>query len=57
MRLHYLRGEHAVAITAFERFEQRLKHELGSRLSAGTLELMALAKHSDGARPHHDPRR
>jgi DNA-binding SARP family transcriptional activator len=49
MRLNYLRGEHAVAITAFERFEQRLKHELGTRLSSGTSELMAMAKHSDVA--------
>ena len=30
MRLHYLRGDRAAAIAAFERFEQRLKDELGA---------------------------
>ncbi len=29
MRLHYLRGDCSAAIAAFERFEQRLKDELG----------------------------
>ena len=41
MRLHYLRGDRASAIAAFERFEQRLKDELGTRPSAETIELLA----------------
>jgi len=41
MRLHYLRGDRAAAIAAFERFEQCLKDELGTRPSAETIELMA----------------
>ncbi len=41
MRLHYLRGDRAAAIAAFERFEQRLKDEQGSRPSAETIELLA----------------
>ncbi|MEO6408870.1 MAG: AAA family ATPase [Burkholderiaceae bacterium] len=41
MRLHYLRGDRASAIAAFERFEQRLKDELGARPSAETIELLA----------------
>ena len=41
MRLHYLRGDRAAAIAAFERFEQRLKDELGARPSAETIELLA----------------
>jgi DNA-binding SARP family transcriptional activator len=41
MRLHYLRGDRAAAIAAFERFEQRLKDEQGNRPSAETIELLA----------------
>jgi DNA-binding SARP family transcriptional activator len=41
MRLHYLRGDGAAAIAAFERLEQRLKDELGARPSAETVELVA----------------
>ena len=41
MRLHYLRGDRAAAIAAFERFEQRLKDELSTRPSAETIELLA----------------
>lgn len=41
MRLHYLRGDRAAAIAAFERFERQLKDELGTRPSAETVELMA----------------
>lgn len=40
MRLHYLRGDCSAAIASFERFEQRLKDELGTRPSAETIELM-----------------
>ncbi len=41
LRLHYLRGDRASAIAAFERFEQRLKDELGTPPAAETRELMA----------------
>ena len=41
MRLHYLRGDRAAAIKVFERFEQQLKHELGTPPSAETIELLA----------------
>jgi DNA-binding SARP family transcriptional activator len=41
MRLHYLRGDGASALAAFERLEQGLKDELGARPSAETIELMA----------------
>ena len=41
MRLHYLRGDRAAAIAAFEHFERRLKEELGTPPSAETIELMA----------------
>jgi DNA-binding SARP family transcriptional activator len=40
MRLHYLRGDCSAAIVSFERFEQRLKSELGARPSAETIELL-----------------
>jgi DNA-binding SARP family transcriptional activator/tetratricopeptide (TPR) repeat protein len=40
MRLHYLRGDRAAAIAAFEAFERRLKDELGTRPSAETIELL-----------------
>ncbi len=41
MRLHYLRGDGAAAIAAFERLEQRLKDEFGIRPGAETLALLA----------------
>ncbi|MBV9891128.1 MAG: AAA family ATPase, partial [Rhizobacter sp.] len=41
MRLHYLRGDRAAAIAAFERFEARLRDELGTPVSAETVELLA----------------
>jgi DNA-binding SARP family transcriptional activator len=41
MRLHYLRGDRAAAIAAFERFEMRLKDEQGTGPSAETVELLA----------------
>jgi DNA-binding SARP family transcriptional activator/tetratricopeptide (TPR) repeat protein len=40
MRLHYLRSDCSAAIAVFERFERRLKDELGARPSAETIELM-----------------
>jgi DNA-binding SARP family transcriptional activator/tetratricopeptide (TPR) repeat protein len=50
MRLHYLRGDHAAAIAAFERFEQRLKDELGTRPSAETIDLLATIERATAAR-------
>lgn len=51
MRLHYLRGDRAAAIAAFERFEQRLKDELGSRPSAETIELLTTIERGAAALP------
>ncbi|MCO5124543.1 MAG: AAA family ATPase [Rhizobacter sp.] len=53
MRLHYLRGDRAAAIAAFERFEQILKDELGTRPSAETIELMATIEHAGTSLPAH----
>ena len=41
MRLHYLLGDTALALVAFDRCEQTLKHELGVRPSAPTLALLS----------------
>lgn len=41
MRLHYLRGDRAAAMLAFDRCEQMLKHEVGTTPSSATLELLA----------------
>jgi len=51
MRLHYLRGDRAAAIAAFERFEQRLKDELGTRPSAETIELLATIEQGAASLP------
>lgn len=51
MRLHYLRGDRAAAIAAFERFERRLKDELGTRPSAETVELLATIERGGAALP------
>lgn len=51
MRLHYLRGDRAAAIAAFERFEQRLKDELGTRPSAETVELLATIERAAASLP------
>jgi len=51
MRLHYLRGDRASAIAAFEMFERRLKDELGARPSAETIELLATLEHGGSALP------
>jgi DNA-binding SARP family transcriptional activator len=40
MRLHYLRGDRAAALLAFDRLEQLLKHEVGTAPSAETLALL-----------------
>ena len=41
MRLHYLRGDHAAAMLAFDACEQMLKHEVGAKPSQDTLTLLA----------------
>ncbi len=41
MRLHYLRGDRAAALLAFDRCERVLKDEVGATPSAETLELLA----------------
>ncbi|HEX6722458.1 MAG TPA: BTAD domain-containing putative transcriptional regulator, partial [Burkholderiaceae bacterium] len=41
MRLHYLRGDSAAALLAFDHCEQVLKNEVGARPSAETLALLA----------------
>ncbi|MEP7301010.1 MAG: AAA family ATPase [Caldimonas sp.] len=51
MRLHYLRGDRAAAIAAFERFEQRLRDELGARPSAETVALLATIESGEAAAP------
>ncbi len=51
MRLHYLRGDRAAAIAAFERFERRLKDELGVRPSAESIELLATIERGASALP------
>ena len=51
MRLHYLRGDRAAAIAAFERFEQCLKDEQGTRPSAETIELLDTIERGASALP------
>ena len=46
MRLHYLRGDRAAAMLAFDRCEQLLKHEVGTAPSRQTLELLATIERS-----------
>lgn len=41
IRLHYLSGDRAAALLAFDQCEQRLKHEVGARPSAETLALLS----------------
>lgn len=41
MQLHYLRGDRAAALQAFDRLEQQLKHEVGTTPDAATLALLA----------------
>ena len=51
MRLHYLAGDRAAAILAFDACEQLLKHEVGARPSAETLALLASIERSSVAAP------
>ena len=46
MRLHYLRGDRAAALMAFDRCEQLLKDEVGAQPSAATLALLATIEQS-----------
>jgi DNA-binding SARP family transcriptional activator len=47
MRLHYLLGDRAAAVLAFDRCEQVLKHEVGTAPSRATLDLLAVIESSD----------
>ena len=52
IRLHYLAGDRAAALLAFDRCEQVLKDEVGARPSAQTLALLAtLEQAGDGSLP------
>ena len=51
MRLHYLRGDAAAAIGAFERCEQTLRDELGVRPGAETLALLQTIESAASAAP------
>ena len=46
IRLHYLRGDRAAALLAFDRCEQQLKDEVGAQPSAATLALLATIEQS-----------
>jgi len=50
MRLHYLSGDQAAAVDAFERFEQIVTRQLGTRPSKETIELLATIERA-GAEP------
>lgn len=56
IRLHYLAGDRAAALLAFDRCEQVLKHEVGAPPSPETLALLshieASAPAESGPRPH-----
>ncbi len=49
MRLHYLRGDRAAAVQAFEAFERLLKDELGTRPDRETIELLNTIEHAQPA--------
>jgi DNA-binding SARP family transcriptional activator/tetratricopeptide (TPR) repeat protein len=54
MRLHYLRGDRAAALLAFDRCERVLKDEVGAQPSAETLALLATieaSKRADALQP------
>lgn len=53
MQAHYLRGDRAAAVAAFERCEQALRTELGLRPGAETLALLAQVERVE----HPSPRR
>jgi DNA-binding SARP family transcriptional activator len=47
IRLHYLRGDRAAALLAFDRCEHVLKHDVGATPSLETLELLATIEQQD----------
>jgi DNA-binding SARP family transcriptional activator len=49
MRLHYLAGDRAAALLAFDRCEKLLKDEIGARPSAATLVLLATVEGNGSA--------
>jgi len=49
MRLHYLRGDRAAALAAFERCRQTLKSQLGANPGAETLQLAELVESAEAA--------
>ena len=51
MQLHYLAGDRAAALQAFDRCELLLKDEVGARPSADTLALLATIEHANAALP------
>jgi DNA-binding SARP family transcriptional activator len=51
IRIHYLAGDRAAALLAFDQCEQRLKHEVGARPSAETLALLDALDASARAAP------
>lgn len=51
IRLHYLAGDRAAALLAFDRCEQLLKHEVGVRPSTETLALLATVEQSQPRPP------
>jgi len=54
MRLHYLAGDRAGALLAFDRCERVLKDEVGARPSAETLALLeTISAHAPAALPAH----
>lgn len=51
MRLHYLRGDRAAAVQAFERFEREVCREHGLRPTAETLALLDMVERAEIAAP------
>ena len=51
MRLHYLRGDRASALLAFDECERVLKHEVGTRPDAQTMALLTMIESAVSAGP------
>jgi DNA-binding SARP family transcriptional activator len=51
MRLHYLRGDRAAALLAFDACERQLKDEVGTRPDAQTMSLLAMIESATTAAP------
>ena len=56
IRLHYLAGDRAAALLAFDRCERVLKDEVGTRPSTETLELLATLEQTGDAVPRAQAR-